>query len=165
MAREPRRGAATKSESAWKRNSKITTVRNLHDSIAGSICCWVYSRLPNMKARWSIAGALLFALMLAPSALRASTAPMGASSCPASKAQFAGKPAAGSLVELLPSRPGQYSPAPRLHRLRGKRINVQNSAIQALHCFVALRFLVPDALSGPQVIDGPNPSRGPPLQL
>jgi hypothetical protein len=35
----------------------------------------------------------------------------------------------------------------------------------ALQCFAAPRFLVPDALSGLQLMDGPNPSRGPPSQF
>ncbi len=150
------------------RHSRFTALRSLHDSIAESICCWVYSRLPNMKNRWSIAAALLFALMLAPTALRASTAPMRAPSCHVSKAQFhsdrPGRLTGRSLVQLLASRPGQHTPAPRLHRTRGKKINIQGSTILALQCFTATRFVAADASSGLQIIDGPNPSRGPPSQ-
>jgi hypothetical protein len=121
-----------------------------------------------MKTRWSIAGALLFALVLAPSALRASAKPMAVSSCQVSKTQFhansAGKRTGGNLVQLA-SAPSHHTPAPRLHRIRGKKINVQGSTILALRCFAASRYLVQDASSELQIIDGPNPSRGPPSQL
>jgi hypothetical protein len=104
-----------------------------------------------MKTRWSIAGALLFALVLAPSALRASARPIGSSSCHVSKARFHSDSAAErtreNLVQLVASAPSHHTPAPRLHRIRGKKINVL------------------DASSELQIIDGPNPSRGPPSLL
>jgi hypothetical protein len=126
-------------------------------------------KVPCMKTRWSIAGALLFALVLAPSALRASARPIGSSSCHVSKARFhsdsAAKRTRENLVQLVASAPSHHTPAPRLHRIRGKKINVQGSTILALRCFAASRYLVQDASSELQIIDGPNPSRGPPSQL
>ena len=122
-----------------------------------------------MKTRWSIAGVLLFALVLAPTALRASARTKGAPSCHVAMGQFhsvdEGKRTGVSLVQLVASRRGQHSPAPRLHRIRGKKINVQGSTILALQGIAATRFLVPDISSGLQSIDGPNPSRGPPSQF
>lgn len=122
-----------------------------------------------MKTRWSIAGVLLFALVLAPTALRASAGPKGAASCHVAMGQLHSPDAGGrtgvSLVQLVASQRGQHTPAPRLHRIRGKKINVQGSTIPALQCIAATRFLVPDASSGLQIIDGPNPSRGPPSQF
>lgn len=136
---------------------------------ADSICCWVYSRLPTVKTRWSIAGTLLFVLALAPFAMLASARPMGASSChladPRSHSNIAGKRKGGNLVQLVASRPGHHTPAPRLHRIRGKRINVQGNAILALQCFTTIRVVVQEATSGLRIMDGPNPSRGPPSQL
>jgi hypothetical protein len=122
-----------------------------------------------MKTRWSIAGALLFALVWAPSALRASAKPMAVSSCHVSKSRFhsnnAGKRTRENLVQLVASAPSHHTPAPRMHRIRGKKINVQGSTILALRCFAASRYLVLDASSDLQNIDGPNPSRGPPSQF
>ena len=140
-----------------------------HDLFADLICCWVYSRLPDMKARWSIAGALFLALVLAPSASRASARPKSAPSCDVARPRVhstkAGKRTGANLVQLAASGPSHHAPAPRLHRTRGKKISVQGSTILALQCFAATRFLVPDTLSGRLMMDGPNPSRGPPLQF
>jgi hypothetical protein len=146
--------------------SRLPEAIGPHDLIADSICGWVYSGLSNMKARWSIAGALLFAHLVAPSALWASARLMGPSACHVAKPQVHTNDAStrkgGNLVRLVSSGPSHHTPAPRLHRIRGKKIGVQGSTILALECFAATRLLVPDSSSGLQDIDGPNPSRGPP---
>jgi len=64
----------------------------LHEMIAKSFCCWLYSRLPTMKARSYIVRALLFALVLVPSALQTSARPLGAPSCHVGKQQLRGEP-------------------------------------------------------------------------
>jgi hypothetical protein len=123
-----------------------------------------------MKVRFSIAGALLFVLVLAPTALRASARSMRVPPCRVAKTQRhingAGTSNAVHLVQLVAPGPGHHhTPAPRLHRIRGKKINVQGSPLPLLQSFAATRYLVPDTLFGRQNMDGPNPSRGPPSPI
>ena len=137
--------------------------------IADSICCSVYSDFPSMKTRWSIAGALLFALVLGPFALRASARPMAASSCDQAKSQLRinppGSRTGGTLIQLVASVPGHQAPTPRLHRNRGKKINIDGSAIPALQPVAATCYLAPGTSFVQLDPDGPNPSRGPPSQF
>jgi hypothetical protein len=122
-----------------------------------------------MKSRWSIAIALLFALLLAPSAMRASVRPMGSTSCQVAKGQFhvnsIGRQAGGNLAQILASKPGQHTPAPRLHRNRGKKINIEGTAIPSLQCVAATRRQTSCMSFVQENSDGPNPSRGPPSQF
>lgn len=122
-----------------------------------------------MKIRWSIAGALLFALVLGPCALQASARPAAASSCHLAKAQLRinqpGSRTAGAAIQLVASVPGHQAPAPRLHRNRGKKINIDGSVIPALQPVAATCYLTPGTSFVPQDPDGPNPSRGPPSQF
>ena len=120
-----------------------------------------------MKVRWSIAGAVLFALTLALSALPASARPVRAASCHVVKPQF--RSINGrfrySRYQLVGHVPRHHAPAPRLHRIRGKRINIQGSTAPDLQRYAETRILVPGASSGTQTMEGPNPSRGPPSQV
>jgi len=119
-----------------------------------------------MKARSFIVRALLFALMLVPSALRTSARPLGASSCRIAKSQLRANPVggqtAGALDQLVASAPGHHAPAPRLHRIRGKKISMQGGLVPTPRSYTAAHFLASDARVGQQDLDGPNPSRGPP---
>lgn len=120
-----------------------------------------------MKARSFIVRALLFALVLAPSALRTSARPLGASSCGIAKPQLranpvGGRTAAGALDQLVASTPSHHAPAPRLHRIRGKKISMQGGLGPTPRSCTAAHLLISDARVGQQDFDGPNPSRGPP---
>jgi hypothetical protein len=134
--------------------------------IAKSFCCWLYSMLPVMKARSLILRALLFAVVLAPSALRTSARPLRAPSCtvlkPQKRAGLVGVKAVLTPDQLVAAMPGHHGPAPRLHRIRGKKISIQSGFVSAPRChartvflFSAESFVQPD-------MGGPNPSRGPP---
>ncbi len=139
----------------------------LHEMIAESICCCLYSRLPTMKARSFIVRALLSALVLVPFAMRTSAKPLGALSCHVTKPQFRTVRAGGhrALDQLVASMPGHHAPAPRLHRIRGKKISIQRGLVQMPRSFTPTHFLVLDARVGQHDMDGPNPSRGPPSQF
>lgn len=120
----------------------------------------------NMKARSFIVSALLFAIVLAPSALRASASHFGAPSCrvakPPLRAGRAGGETSRARDQLVASMPGHHAPAPRLHRIRGKRISIQRSQLLTSECYAPRRFLITDVQVGQQDHGGPNPSRGPP---
>jgi hypothetical protein len=68
-------------------------------------------------------------------------------------------------MQSLASVPGHQTPAPRLHRTRGKKINIDGSVILALKCIVATHDPVADTWLSQLDPDGPNPSRGPPSQI
>jgi hypothetical protein len=138
-------------------------------SIAESICCWLYSRLLTMKARSFIIRALLFAVVLTPFAMRMSARQLGAPSCRvvksrshASRARVEGS---SSLDQLVAFRPAHHAPAPRLHRIRGKKISIERGLAQTPRGYTPTHFLFSDAREGQQEVDGPNPSRGPPSQF
>ena len=122
-----------------------------------------------MKTRAFFVGALLFAMVLAPSALRASARPLGASSCQLPKTQlhnrsFKAQRGHTSGV-LLASLPGHHRPAPRLHRIRGKKIGIQRIFALTPRSDARANFLFSFASVIQQDLDGPNPSRGPPSQF
>lgn len=123
----------------------------------------------NMKARSFIVSALLFAIVLAPSALRASVSHLGEPSCRVAKPQLRASHVRArtcrTLSQLVASSPGHHAPAPRLHRIRGKRIGIQRSLLPASGSYTPTLFALSDAKIGRQELDGPNPSRGPPSSL
>jgi hypothetical protein len=140
--------------------------------IAKSFCCWLYSMLPVMKARSLILRALLFAVVLAPSALWASARSLGAPSCTVLKPQvrqvrtgWAGVKTVRTPDQLMAAMPGHHSPAPRLHRIRGKKISMQRGFASAPRCYARMVFLFSAESIAEQEIGGPNPSRGPPSQF
>jgi hypothetical protein len=139
----------------------------LHEMIAKSFCCWLYSRLPTMNARSYIVRALLFALVLVPSALRTSARPLGAPSCHVGKRQLRASPVDRHMAgdQLAASAPGHHAPAPRLHRIHGKKISISGGLTSTLRSYTPAHFLNVDARIGQQDMDGPNPSRGPPSPL
>ena len=83
-----------------------------NDLIAKSLCCWLYSGLPTMKARSLILRALLFAVVLAPSAMRLWARPLGAPSCTVPNPQLpveCGQSEGGSTPDqLVVSMPGHH---------------------------------------------------------
>lgn len=134
--------------------------------IAKSFCCWVYSRLPVMKARSFILRALLVAVVLAPFALRATARPLGAPSCRVSQLQFRDTPAVmqatGATEQLVASMPGHHGPTTRLHRIRGKKISIERGFTSAPRCLARTNVLFSAVSFIQQDIECPNPSRGPP---
>jgi hypothetical protein len=135
----------------------------LHEMIAKSFCCWLYSRLPTMKARSYIVRALLFALLLVPSALRTWARPLGAPLCHVAKRQLRASHVDRHIQDqLAASTPGHHVPAPRLHRIHGKKIGIQMGLTSTARSYTPTPFLNSDARIGRQDMDGPNPSRGPP---
>jgi hypothetical protein len=122
-----------------------------------------------MKARSFIVRALLFALVLAPSAMRMSAKQLGVPSCRVAKshshASRAGVKTGGSLDQLVAFTPGRHAPSPRLHRIRGKKISIERGPVATPRRHTPTHFLIADARVGQQEMDGPNPSRGPPSQF
>lgn len=122
-----------------------------------------------MKARNLIVRALLFGLVLAPSAMRMSARQLGASSCRVAKSQSRASrtsvKTSGFLDQFVAFTPGHHAPAPRLHRIRGKKISIEWGLIQAPRKHASTHFLFSDARIGQQKMDDPNPSRGPPSQF
>jgi hypothetical protein len=120
-----------------------------------------------MKVRWITFGALLLALFVSPSAARASMRSLGVSTCQTPK------PLIGSIYRgnaQAPSRvafsiPGHQHPAPRLHRIRGKRINMQPGFTIAQGCPGKSCYVFAGDSARLQDAKGPNPSRGPPAQI
>jgi hypothetical protein len=122
-----------------------------------------------MKARSLILRALLFAIVLAPSALRISARPLSAPSCRIPKVQLrsdhVNAKAASIPDRFVGSTAGHRTPAPRLHRIRGKKISIQNGFTSAPRCYAQTIFRFSAAPFVQQDMDGPNPSRGPPSHL
>ena len=125
--------------------------------------------LPVMKARSLILRALLFAVVLAPSALRASARPLSAPSCTVLKPQVRAGSVRVNAVrtpdQLVAAMPGHHGPAPRLHRIRGKKISMQRGFASAPRCYARTVFLFSAESFAEQEMGGPNPSRGPPSQF
>lgn len=121
-----------------------------------------------MKARRIILGALLLALVVSPSAMRAMSRSLSAPACQAPRPRIytthAGRTERAPR-KVADSLPGQNRPAPRLHRIRGKKISIQRGFVAPQRCSAQSRYLfamAPVTLEDP---DGPNPSRGPPTQI
>jgi hypothetical protein len=139
--------------------------RDESEMIAESICCWLYSKLPVMKARSFIVRALLFALVLAPASMRVSARPLSAPSCRVAKPQLRASHAGRALDQFVVSRERHRTPTPRLRRIRGKRLNTHLVLVLAPRRSAFTDILTSDARLEQQDLDGPNPSRGPPSQL
>jgi hypothetical protein len=113
-----------------------------------------------MKARFHIVGALLFAFLFAPSAQRLWGSPLSASPCHDRKPLIHSRGRVPSNLTL--SRTAHQHPATRMHRIRGKKINVQDPVPAASLSCVSLASSAPAPSPVPHDLDGPNPSRGPP---
>ncbi len=121
-----------------------------------------------MNARRIIFGALLLALTLSPSALRATSRSLSARSCQAGKPRIHTshvRQAPKSPHRVSVSVPGHRGPAARLHRKRGKKISIERGLAIAQGSSAPSRYLFSLAPVRVQDPDGPNPSRGPPAQL
>ena len=121
-----------------------------------------------MKARIFIVRALLFAVVLAPLALRATAKPLSAPSCTALRPQLdtgsVAIKAIGVTEQLVASAPSHRGPT-TLHRIRGNKISIERGFASAPRCFARASFLFSAASFNQQDMDGPNPSRGPPSQI
>src|SRR5215469_8253404 len=86
-----------------------------------------------MKARRFTLRALLFALLLSPSSLLALARPFGAPSCELPKARFrvshSARKTRTAPPELLAALPSGQRPAPRMHRIRGKKVSVEREFV------------------------------------
>jgi hypothetical protein len=122
-----------------------------------------------MKARSFIVRALLFALVLAPAAMRVSAKPLGAPSSrvanPRPQAIDGRVQTSRILDQFASSRRRPHAPAPRLHRIHGKKINLQTGVALASQSCALTHVLIADARVRQQDMGGPNPSRGPPSQF
>jgi hypothetical protein len=122
-----------------------------------------------MKARSFIVRALLFALVLAPAAMRVSAKPLGAPSSrvanPRPQAIDGRVQTSRILDQFASSRRRPHAPAPRLHRIHGKKINLQTGAALASQSCALTHVLIADVRVRQQDMGGPNPSRGPPSQF
>ena len=122
-----------------------------------------------MKARSFIVRALLFAVVLVPAAMRMGAKPLGAPLCRVANPQLLAIDAGGqtgwALDQFLASKRSHRAPATRLHRIHGKKINLQTGmAPEPLGCAL-IHILIADADVDQQDMGGPNPSRGPPSQF
>ena len=122
-----------------------------------------------MKARRFIFQALLFALLLSPSSLLALPRPFGAPSCELPKAQFrvnhSARKTRTAPPELLAALPSDQRPAPRMHRIRGKKVSVEREFVLDLFHSEESRYQFTFSTVERQDSDGPNPPRGPPSKL
>jgi hypothetical protein len=122
-----------------------------------------------MKARSFIVRALLFALVLAPASMRVSARPLGALSCRIASPQLPTIEAGGQVGRILDqfegSKDRHRAPAPRMHRIHGKKISVQAALVLTPRSRARTHVLVSDARVDQQNTGGPNPSRGPPSQF
>jgi hypothetical protein len=122
-----------------------------------------------MKARSFIVRALLFALVLAPAAMRVSAKPLRAPSCRVANPRLQamdGRLQTGRILDqFASSRQRPHVPAPRLHRIHGKKINLQTGMALASESCTLTHVLIADAHVRRQNMGGPNPSRGPPSQF
>jgi|SRR5215831_1740544 len=122
-----------------------------------------------MKTRSLIVRALLLAMLLSPSGLRAFGARVSLSSCHLSlhhrpTAHSKGQTAI-TAHRLAVSFPNHHGPAQRLHRVRGPRINVETAVVPTPRFSTVGRLPFSDVTLRQQEFEGPNPSRGPPAQF
>ena len=145
------------------------TYQRVRELIAKSIPRWLYSRLSGMKTRNFIVRALLLALLLSPSGLRAFGSRVSLSSChvrkPHAPARRNEGRASAVAHQLVVSLPGHRSPAQRQHRNRGKRISAGTTFVPATGLVAVIRLPLSNKAICQQELDGPNPSRGPPALL
>jgi len=119
-----------------------------------------------MNSRRLIVRALLLISLLSPFSLRAFGSRASSPSCqvPASAVQRAHhNRIAGSSFDTVLASSRHRSPAQRMHRLRGKRIHLDQPLV-----FAPTRTVIATETSSPvtlctQNLGGPNPPRGPPL--
>ncbi|HTM15434.1 MAG TPA: hypothetical protein VL135_00965 [Terracidiphilus sp.] len=121
-----------------------------------------------MKAHRLIVRALLLISLLSPLGLRAFGSRISSPSCQVltnSARHQHQRQIARSSVDVVLAAPAHRSPAQRIHRLRGKRINLDRS-------FVLPPASAPIAKPPSSIItleartpNGPNPTRGPPFHL
>jgi hypothetical protein len=67
--------------------------------------------------------------------------------------------------QLVVSVPGYGSPAQRIHRGRGHRINVETAFTPVPSLTAVGRLPFSNMAVSQQELDGPNPSRGPPNEI
>lgn len=119
-----------------------------------------------MKARSLIVRALLLTLLLSPLGLRAFGSSISVHSCRVPshrpKQHQPVKQAGGSSHQALLAAFGHRQQSQRIHRLRGKRINIDSGFVPASDTVIVAA--VSSSASRPliQEIAGPNPPRGPP---
>ena len=119
-----------------------------------------------MKAHRQIVRALLLISLLAPFGLRAFGSRVSSPSCRVLERSGGTHhhQLTRTALDVVLAAPAHRSPAQRMHRLRGKRINLNTS-------LVLPPATSPIAESSPlsvtphtQDLNGPNPSRGPPAR-
>ena len=66
---------------------------------------------------------------------------------------------------IAASPAGRSNSAPRLHRRRGKKLNIQRAQLPTIRCFSPVRYLRSFSVRIEQEPDGPNLSRAPPSNL
>jgi hypothetical protein len=141
----------------WRRKSLRNRIRRGYTQGSSS-----------MNARRIIFGALLLALTVSPSALRATSRSMSARSWQAGTPLIHtnyGRQARKSPDKVAVSLPGHRGPAARLHRKRGKKISIERGLAIAQGCSAPNCYLFSLAPVRLQDTHGPNPSRGPPTEL
>ena len=136
-----------------------------------SSSAWLrYTRFHStMKARRFVFSALLFALLVSLSGLRAFGSRTGVPSChlPKQTSASTGSPAhtggfARRAAAVVASHRGQ---AQRMHRNRGKRINNDSAHPPASDPAVLGRLALSGVAASRLSLSGPNPSRGPPVSI
>lgn len=122
-----------------------------------------------MKTRSLIIKVLLLTMVLSPSGLRAFASRVSLSSCRVRTLHNATVPSKDRTIlaahRLVLSIPGYRSPAQRIHRIRGHKINVEAELVPTPSFFVVGRLPFSEMAVSHQELDGPNPSRGPPNLL
>lgn len=121
-----------------------------------------------MKARRFIFRVLLLALLLSPSGIRAFGSRLSAPSCRIPTRHLHGghsKAQAEVQHHLAVALPSRHSPTTRLHRNRGKKLNIQRDFAAAPLLSVRNGHLFAGVIDCQQELAGPNPSRGPPSHL
>jgi hypothetical protein len=119
-----------------------------------------------MKAHSSIIRALLLILLLSPVGLRAFGSRISMPSCRvAAHAPNTHRPnqVAKSSLRAVLTASAHRSPAQRIHRPRGKKINIDPALVPAFTTSAIAPKISSTNGLGMQELNGPNPPRGPPL--
>jgi len=120
-----------------------------------------------MKARWIILGAVLLAFVVSPTAMPAMAHGLSVSPCRIAKSQSPASQARHrrqAMRAVAFSLPG-HRPATRLHRIRGKRLSIEQGLLKAQRSSAPSWYVFPVSQARLQDADGPNPSRGPPARV
>jgi hypothetical protein len=119
-----------------------------------------------MKTRSLIVRTLLLIVLLSPLGLRAFGSRVSASSSELNgqrlQAAHGEELTVGAMHRPVLSFPGRRSPAQRLHKIRGKRINVDTALIPTPEPCAVARLPFSNVLLTQKELDCPNPPRGPP---